>query len=401
VKSPISSSTPTDATPARSRAKSKTTSPARRPRSEAATRELRVELSERAYDIRIGPGLLTDAASYKLLRSRVVRVVTDANVAALYLDPLLEALGLSRAEALVLPAGELQKSWANAEQVLDWLLEARLPRDGALVALGGGVIGDLAGFCAALYQRGIDFVQIPTTLLAQVDSSVGGKTAVNHARGKNMIGAFHQPRAVIADTDTLRSLPPRELAAGLAEVIKSGLLGDASLFARLERDLERLLALDAAALADAIERCCALKARIVAADERESLHGGAGPRALLNLGHTFGHAVETWTRYESWLHGEAVGLGLCMAADLSARLGWLGGAEAERVAALVQRAGLPVRPPPGMQPGDFRGLMALDKKVAGGRVRLVLLRAIGEAVVTADFDPQALEQTLAHFCTPA
>ncbi len=331
----------------------------------------------------------------------MVRVVTDANVAARYLDPLLEALGLSRAEALVLPAGELQKSWANAERVLDWLLEARLPRDGALIALGGGVIGDLAGFCAALYQRGIDFVQIPTTLLAQVDSSVGGKTAVNHARGKNMIGAFHQPRAVIADTDTLRSLPSRELAAGLAEVIKSGLLGDASLFARLERDIERLLALDPAVLAAAIERCCALKARIVAADERESLHGGAGPRALLNLGHTFGHAVETWTRYESWLHGEAVGLGLCMAADLSARLGWIGGVEVDRVAALVQRAGLPVRPPPGMQPGDFRSLMALDKKVAGGRVRLVLLRAIGEAVVTADFDPEALEQTLVHFCTPA
>jgi 3-dehydroquinate synthase len=362
---------------------------------------LRVELGERGYAIRIGPKLLADPASYALLRSRVVRIVTDANVAALYLEPVLKALGLTPAEALVLPPGELQKSWANAEMVFDWLLAARLPRDGVLVALGGGVIGDLAGFCAALYQRGIEFVQIPTTLLAQVDSSVGGKTAVNHARGKNMIGAFHQPRAVIADTDTLRSLPPRELAAGLAEVIKSGLLGDASLFARLERDLDRLLALDATALADAIERCCSLKARIVAADERESLHGGAGPRALLNLGHTFGHAVETFTRYESWLHGEAVGLGLCMAADLSARLGWIGAEDAARAQELVRRACLPVRPPKGMQPEDFRSLMALDKKVAGGRVRLVLLRAIGEAVVTADFDPAALEQTLEHFCSQA
>lgn len=357
-----------------------------------------MELGERSYTIRIGPGLLTDPASYKLLRSRLVRVVTDANVAGLYLDTVLNALGLSRAEALVLPAGETQKTWANAEMVLDWLLQARLPRDGAVVALGGGVIGDLAGFCAALYQRGIDFVQIPTTLLAQVDSSVGGKTGVNHARGKNMIGAFHQPQAVIADTDTLRSLPPRELAAGLAEVIKSGLLGDAPLFARLERDLDRLLALDAETLAEVIERCCALKARIVAADERESLHGGAGPRALLNLGHTFGHAVETWTRYESWLHGEAVGLGLCMAADLSARLGWIPREDAERVQALVQRTGLPVKPPQGMSADDFRRLMAMDKKVAGGRVRLVLLRAIGESVVTADFDPEALDQTLAHFC---
>ena len=214
---------------------------------------MRVELGERGYDIRIGPRLLGDEASYRLLRSRVLRIVTDEHVAPLYLEPLLKALGVGPEEALVLPAGEQQKTWANAERVLDWLLAARLPRDGVLVALGGGVIGDLAGFCAALYQRGIDFVQIPTTLLAQVDSSVGGKTGVNHARGKNMIGAFHQPRAVIADTDTLRSLPPRELAAGIAEVIKCGMLGDSSLFARLERDLEHLLALDAEALADAIE----------------------------------------------------------------------------------------------------------------------------------------------------
>jgi 3-dehydroquinate synthase len=360
-----------------------------------------VALGRRGYDIRIGPGLLAEAASYKALRGRLVRIVTDANVAPLYLQPLLAALGLSAAEVLVLPAGESQKTWANAETVLDWLLRARLPRDGVLVALGGGVIGDLAGFCAALYQRGIDFVQIPTTLLAQVDSSVGGKTGVNHARGKNMIGAFHQPRAVIADTDVLRTLPPRELAAGLAEVIKCGLLGDAALFAHLERDLDRLLTLDAEVLADAIERCCTLKARVVAADERESLQGGGGPRALLNLGHTFGHAVETHTHYESWLHGEAVGLGLCMAADMSARLGWIAAADAARVTELVRRAGLPVRPPAGMRPQDFMDLMALDKKAAGGRMRLVLLRAVGDAVVSADFDPAALERTLAEFCGAA
>ena len=362
-------------------------------------RELRVELGERSYPIRIGPGLLGDAASYQSLRGRLVRVLTDANVASLYLEPVLRALGLTAAEALVLPAGETQKTWANAETVLDWLLAARLPRDGVLVALGGGVVGDLAGFCAAVYQRGIDFVQIPTTLLAQVDSSVGGKTGVNHPRGKNLIGAFHQPRAVIADTAVLRSLPPRELAAGLAEVIKCGLLGDLPLFTRLERELDAVLALDSESLPELVERCCALKARIVAADERESLSGG--PRALLNLGHTFGHAVETWTGYGSLLHGEAVGLGLCMAADLSARLGWIDAGAVQRVIALVGRTGLPTRAPAGMTPEDFRSLMAHDKKVAGGRLRLVLLRALGEATVTADFDPASLGQTLAQFCTPA
>jgi 3-dehydroquinate synthase len=326
-----------------------------------------------------------------------LRIITDANVAAHYLRPCLDALGLPTEHALVLPAGETTKTWANAEKVLDWLLAASLPRDAALVALGGGVIGDLAGFCAALYQRGIDFVQVPTTLLAQVDSSVGGKTGVNHGRGKNLIGAFHQPVAVVADTDTLKTLPPRELTAGLAEVIKSALLGDAALFRRLERDIDRLLALDADSLADAVERCCRLKARIVGVDEREKISGG--PRALLNLGHTFGHAIETFTRYESWLHGEAVGAGLCMAADLSARLGWIGAEDAGRTIALVKRASLPTRPPAGMTPGDFMRLMARDKKVAAGKLRLVLLRQIGEAQLTADFDPEKLAETLDHFCT--
>ena len=386
--------------PESSPAKLKTTSTNRPGRPEVSVRELRVELGERAYSIHIGPRLLDQPARYEALKGRPLRVITDANVGSLYLQSLLTTLGLGSAEALVLPAGEEQKNWDNVERVLDWLMAARLPRDGVLIALGGGVIGDLAGFCAAIYQRGIDFVQIPTSLLAQVDSSVGGKTGVNHARGKNMIGAFHQPRAVIADTDTLQTLPPRELSAGLAEVIKCGLLGDAPLFTRLERNIDLVRALDADNVADAIERCCKLKARIVAADERESIAGG--PRALLNLGHTFGHAVETFTGYGSWLHGEAVGLGLCMAADLSARLGWISEADALRAQTLVQRAGLPQRPPAGMTPADFRSLMAHDKKVAGGRLRLVLLRAIGESTISADFDPAALEQTLEFFCsTPA
>ena len=328
-----------------------------------------------------------------------MRLVTDEHVAPLYLARVMDSLGLDRSQVFTLPTGETQKTWANAERVLDWLLAGRLPRDGVLIALGGGVVGDLTGFVAAIYQRGIDFVQLPTTLLSQVDSSVGGKTGVNHARGKNLIGAFHQPSAVFADTDTLKSLPPRELSAGLAEVIKCGLLGDAALFARLERDIDAILAFDAVSLGEAIERCCRLKARIVALDERESIAGG--PRTLLNLGHTFGHAVETYTKYESWLHGEAVGLGLCMAADLSARLGWIPTEDAARCIALVERARLPIRPPAGMTPEDFRTLMGRDKKVAAGRLRLVLLRAIGESITTADFDPAALDATLAQFCAPA
>jgi 3-dehydroquinate synthase len=357
-------------------------------------RELQVALGARSYPIRIGPGLLGNAESYAELRGRRLRVVTDENVAAHYLDPCLQALALDPAHALVLPAGEAQKSWDNAERVLDWLLAANLPRDAVLIALGGGVIGDLAGFCAAIYQRGIDFVQIPTTLLAQVDSSVGGKTGVNHARGKNLIGAFHQPLAVVADTDALKTLPPGELSAGLAEVIKCGMLGDAALFKLVERDIDSLLA-----LGDVIERCCYLKARIVGVDEREAISGG--PRALLNLGHTFGHAVETFTGYTRWLHGEAVGLGLCMAADLSARLGWIDADAAARCQALVERARLPLRPPVGMTPDDFLQLMARDKKVAAGRLRLVLLRGIGEAQLTAEFEHAKLQETLEHFCSPA
>lgn len=356
-------------------------------------RQLTVGLNERSYPIQIGNGLLAKMADHAAVRGRTLRVITDENVAAHYLPSVLATLRLIREQALVLPAGETQKNMATVERVIDWMLQQRLGRDAVLVALGGGVIGDLAGFCAAIYQRGIEFIQIPTTLLAQVDSSVGGKTGVNHPRGKNMIGAFHQPRLVLADLDTLKTLPPRELRAGLAEVIKYGLLGDAQFFLWLEKHLDELLRLDPAKLAEAVEKCCAMKARIVAEDERE---GGA--RALLNLGHTYAHAIETHTGYGEWLHGEAVAVGLCMAADLSARLGWLPKDDAARTRTLIQRAGLPVAVPKGMTPAGFLDLMGHDKKVQAGKLRLVLLKALGQATLTADFDKARLDETLAHFC---
>ncbi|NKF21162.1 3-dehydroquinate synthase [Solimonas marina] len=358
---------------------------------------LDVDLGQRSYPIHIGTGLLSRPELLTSIGRRPMRLVTDAHVAEHYLTPVRELLSLDDEQILVLPAGETTKSMATVDQVMDWLLASRLPRDGMLVALGGGVIGDLVGFCAAIYQRGVDFVQIPTTLLAQVDSSVGGKTGVNHARGKNMIGAFHQPRLVLADTGTLATLPQREKLAGIAEVIKYGMLGDAAFFAWLERNMSALLALDDEAVRYAVYRSCEMKAEIVALDERESVDGGAGPRALLNLGHTFAHAVETYTHYTEWLHGEAVAVGLCMAADLSARLGWLAGRDADRCIALVASTGLPTRPPQGMRVDDFRTLMSLDKKVASGKLRLILLRSLGDAVVSADFDSQALDATLRHF----
>lgn len=357
---------------------------------------LNVDLGARGYPILIGADILGRLAREPAVVGRRVCVISDRQVAPLYLQRVADALSLPPERALVLPAGEISKSMATVESVLDWLLQQTFPRDGVLLALGGGVIGDLVGFVAAIYQRGVDFVQIPTTLLAQVDSSVGGKTGVNHPRGKNLIGAFHQPRLVLADTATLTTLPPREFSAGMAEVIKYGLLGDAAFFAWLEARIERLRALEPEPLAKAIERCCAIKARIVAQDERES-----GPRALLNLGHTFGHAIETWAGYGRWLHGEAVAVGLCMAADLSARLGWLPASDVARCRRLVAAAGLPLNPPPGMRPADFIELMARDKKVAAGQLRLVLMRALGDAVITADFESAALQATLDHCCADA
>ncbi len=353
---------------------------------------LNVDLADRSYPIHIGAGVLANAALWESVRGRDLRLITDENVAAHHLAGVRAALGLEEKSIRVLPAGEPQKSWDNAGALLDWLLQTRLPRDGCLIALGGGVIGDLVGFCAAIYQRGVDFVQVPTTLLAQVDSSVGGKTGVNHPLGKNMVGAFHQPQIVLADTDALRTLPRRELLAGVAEIIKYGMLGDRSFLDWIDAHLDALLALDTTTVAEAVRRSCEMKAQIVGRDERES-----GERALLNLGHTFAHAIETWTGYGEWLHGEAVATGLCMAAKLSSRLGWITEQDAERCIALIGRAGLPTLPPRGMQPDDFMRLMALDKKVASGKLRLVLLRAVGSACVTGDFDPQALRDTLASY----
>lgn len=364
-----------------------------------STRIVRVDLGGRSYPIRIGRQLLTSDHGWPDLAGRQLRLISDSNVAPLYADSVLRRLGLTADDALVVPAGEPSKSWAQAERVLDWLLTQRLSRDAVLIALGGGMVGDLVGFCAAIYQRGIDFIQLPTSLLAQVDSSVGGKTGINHPAGKNLIGAFHQPIAVIADSDTLNTLPRRELASGLAEVIKYGMLADVLLFEWLESNLPRLLALEPSAIAEAVERCCGIKARIVGSDERESTAGGA--RALLNLGHTFGHAIETHTAYLGYLHGEAVAIGLCMAADLSMRHGWIDANTAKRCVDLIQRAGLPIRPPASMSSQHFQELMKLDKKVKSGVLRLVLLRRLGEAMLSNDYDESLLATTLAvHTQTP-
>ncbi|WP_295881323.1 3-dehydroquinate synthase [uncultured Thiohalocapsa sp.] len=348
-------------------------------------------MGERSYPILIGPGLLAQPACWQPhVRGRQVLVVSNDTVAPLYLEAVEAALAGFDLHRVILPDGEQYKDLDTLNRIFDALLEARLGRDVILVALGGGVVGDMAGFAAACYQRGVAFIQVPTTLLAQVDSSVGGKTGVNHPLGKNMIGAFHQPRAVIADTDTLRTLPERELAAGLAEVVKYGLIRDPAFFDWLEAHREHLLARDADALAEAIERSCRNKAAVVAADERE-----AGQRALLNLGHTFGHAIEAGMGYGVWLHGEAVAAGMVLAAELSARLGWLDAADVSRARALLAGFGLPVDPPAALSVERWLALMAVDKKVQGGRLRLVLLHGIGRAVVTADFDPAVLRALLA------
>lgn len=351
---------------------------------------LRVELGERSYAIHIGGALLGRGdVVFPELAGRDLMIVSSETVAPLYLQELLTGLAEFRVHQVVLPDGEQCKTLEVLNRVFDALLEARLGRDCVLVALGGGVIGDIVGFAAASYQRGVDFVQIPTTLLAQVDSSVGGKTGVNHALGKNMIGAFHQPVGVLADTDTLITLPERELRAGLAEVIKYGLICDEDFFVWLEGSLDALLAREPDALKTAIGRSCEIKAEVVSEDERE-----AGRRALLNLGHTFGHGIETGLGYGTWLHGEAVAAGICLAADLSARLDWIERSQVERVRALLQRAGLPTAAPPQIEPERLLDLMALDKKVSGGNLRLVLLESIGNAVLSANFDRQALRETL-------
>ncbi|MBG7601993.1 MAG: 3-dehydroquinate synthase [Gammaproteobacteria bacterium] len=357
----------------------------------ATSRRLEVDLGDRSYPIIIGPGIISTAESYKnSIRSRQVMVVTNETVAPLYLDNVLQALRGFHVEQVILPDGEQYKTLEILNSIYDALLSSRFDRSCTLLALGGGVVGDMTGFAAASYQRGVDFVQVPTTLLSQVDSSVGGKTGVNHPLGKNMIGAFHQPRCVIADTDTLNTLPERELAAGLAEVIKYGVINDISFFEWLEANIERLLARDSEALVYAIERSCRDKAVIVAADEKE-----AGQRALLNLGHTFGHAIESGMGYGVWLHGEAIAAGMAMAADMSFQMGWLDADEQERIRSLLQKAHLPVDPPAEISAERFLELMSVDKKVLNGELRLVLLRGIGKAEVTADYAASALQQTVA------
>lgn len=361
-------------------------------------RTLTVNLRERSYPIHIGPGLLTSAwrANREHLGKRVA-IVTNEIVAPLFLSRLqgaLEREGTSSV-AIILPDGEEHKNWTSLNAIHDRLLAERCDRSTPIIALGGGVVGDVAGFAAATYQRGVPFIQVPTTLLAQVDSSVGGKTGINHPRGKNMIGAFWQPRMVIADTDTLITLPDRELSAGLAEVIKYGLIRDPEFLVWLEANLDKLMARDAAALTFAIERSCANKAEVVSGDELETAKEGG--RALLNLGHTFGHAIETGLGYGTWLHGEAVAAGTVMAAELSRRLDWLTGDDLARIRMLFERARLPIAGPL-LGSDKYLELMAHDKKVLAGRLRLVLLKKLGEAVTWADASPSEISAAIDACC---
>ena len=353
---------------------------------------LSVALGERSYPIHIGTDLLRRAdLIVPVLTRNSVAVVTNATVAPLFMERLAGALARAGAEVvrIVVPDGEEHKDWRTLNAVFDALLEKRCGRDTTLVALGGGVIGDLAGFAAAIYQRGVQYVQVPTTLLAQVDSSVGGKTAINHPLGKNMIGAFHQPRLVLADMDTLKTLPERELRSGLAEVIKHGLVRDAVFFTWLEGNIERLLARNADALEHAVLRSVSIKAEIVAQDEREG-----GLRRVLNFGHTFGHAIETGLGYGAWLHGEAVAAGMAMAADLSRELGYLSDADTHRIRSLLQRTGLPTAAK-GIPPERMQQLMSVDKKVKQGRIHFVLLEKLGAATLRDDVPSAALDHTLA------
>jgi 3-dehydroquinate synthase len=351
---------------------------------------LKVDLGERSYPIYIGSGILEDS---DLLRPHIhsdqVLVVSNETVAPMYMQSLLDGLAEYTVEVVTLPDGEQYKNLHSLNLIFDALLENNFNRDCTLIALGGGVIGDITGFAAASYQRGVDFIQIPTTLLAQVDSSVGGKTGVNHAAGKNMIGAFHQPNCVGADTRVLNTLPDRELSCGLAEVIKYGLIGDLDFVTWLEQNMRSLRSRDQDTLAKAIEISCSDKAKIVAADEFEK-----GSRALLNFGHTFGHAIETCAGYGNWLHGEAVAAGMLLATKMSCALGWLGQADVDRVGALLDSAGLPLEPPADMSADQFLELMAVDKKVVDGEIRLVLLKAIGKALITKDYDKQILRKVL-------
>jgi len=353
---------------------------------------LSVTLGDRSYPIHIGAGLLGDESLYaQYIASKSVAVISNRIVAPLYLERVQRAI--ERAGGRVVPIliedGEQAKAWATLDHVVDAMLAARCGRDSVVVALGGGVVGDLAGFAAAVYQRGIPFIQMPTTLLAQVDSSVGGKTAINHTRGKNMVGAFHQPLAVIADVGVLDTLPDRELRAGMAEVIKHGFILDLQFVAWLEANMGKLLARDRAALSHAVRRSCELKAQVVAADERET-----GLRAILNFGHTFGHAIEAGVGYGEWLHGEAVASGMVMATELSARAGTLRREDADRVKALIALAGLPVQGPK-LAIERYLELMQVDKKAADGRIRFILLDGLGRATLRGNLDARLVRESIA------
>ncbi|WP_049723514.1 3-dehydroquinate synthase [Gilvimarinus polysaccharolyticus] len=353
---------------------------------------LTVNLGERSYPIFVAAGLIDRAellAEY--IVGKQVCIVTNTTVAKIYLPKLKQALSDSKLEieSVVLPDGEQYKSLETLNQIFDALLQKHFSRTVTIIALGGGVVGDMAGFAAACYQRGVNFIQIPTTLLSMVDSSVGGKTGVNHPLGKNMIGAFYQPQAVLADVAALQTLPPREVSAGLAEVIKYGIICDYDFFVWLETNIDRLVAGDAEALTYCIERSCDNKARVVAQDEREG-----GVRAILNLGHTFGHAIETAQGYGNWLHGEAVGAGMVMALDLSWRMGLIDKSDLTRAVDLIKRANLPVAAPKDMTEAQFIELMSVDKKVQDGRLRLVLVQQLGQAFVTSEIDKSLLSQTI-------
>jgi len=352
---------------------------------------LTVSLADRSYPIHIGHGLLGQVdLILPHLKRKQVAIVSNTTVAPLYMQAIAQPLrdaGVSVIE-IILPDGEAHKNNQTLQIIYDHLLQSRCERNTTLIALGGGVIGDLTGYAAATYLRGVPFIQVPTTLLSQVDSSVGGKTGINHPLGKNMIGAFYQPKLVLADIGTLKTLPQRELSAGVAEVIKYGLIRDADFFDWLETNMSALMALDTAVVSYAVYRSCQNKAEVVVADEHEQ-----GERALLNLGHTFGHAIENAMGYGVWLHGEAVATGTVMAADLSLRMGWLSVAQIARIKTIMQAAKLPIDAPD-LGADEYLRLMQLDKKVADGRIRLILQKDIGKAVMTADYDAEKLKQTL-------
>lgn len=357
-----------------------------------------VDFGERSYPIYIGEDLLDRG---ELLRKHIpgktALIVTNDTIAPLYLERCIAAItgdGTIKVECVLLPDGEEHKTVDVLSKIWNKALECRLDRKTTFVALGGGVVGDMTGFAAASYQRGVHFIQVPTTVMAQVDSSVGGKTGVNHPLGKNMIGAFYQPQCVLIDTKSLNTLPDRELASGISEIIKYGLIRDADLFLWLEENMEKLLSRDPEAFKYAIQRSCANKAEVVAEDEKEG-----GVRATLNLGHTFGHAIEAASGYGTWLHGEAVGTGILMASYMSKRLGWIDADLDERIQDLVKRAKLPIVPPKEMTPDQFKSYMSVDKKVQDGKVRLILLKGpLGNCVITGDYDPEALNETLEYFC---